>query len=91
MKCNQLNPIDMARAFQRARDDAQGETVTMEHLAPHLAETGSSCGTCPALLALAQKAFEKHGEDVRTALDVARSSMDEADIPRFDTFIPKGA
>ncbi len=60
MKCGALDKLDLAKAYKRAANDAGEAEVTMDHLAPHLAATGSSCGVCPALLPLAKKAFESH-------------------------------
>ena len=60
MKCSQMDKMGLARAFKAARDDVGGNAadVDMDALAPHLKQEGSSCGTCPALLPLAQQAFE---------------------------------
>ncbi len=58
MKCKELNAESLARAYRRALEDAGGKDVEMDVLAPHLKETGSSCGACPALLTLAKKVFE---------------------------------
>ena len=89
MKCGALDKLDLAKAYKKAATDAGGAEVTMDHLAPHLAATGSSCGTCPVLLPLAKKAFEAHCEDLGATTDVVREAVHEV-VPDLGAFIPKG-
>ena len=67
MKCSQMDRMGLAKAFKAARDDVGGDNaaVNMDVLAPYLQEQGSTCGTCPALLPLAKKAFEDLGNKLR--------------------------
>lgn len=77
MKCSQLDTGKMAEAYRRAEDaaaEAGAPEVTMEHLAPHLEGTGSSCGACPALLVVAQKAFFGQDASAQNAQDLNRDA-----------------
>jgi hypothetical protein len=65
MKCSQLKQGDLAQAYRKAARDSDGAEVDMAALSSHLKSTGSSCGACPALLALARKAFEAEGNTSR--------------------------
>jgi hypothetical protein len=89
MKCGALDKLDLAKAYMRAANDAGEADVTMDHLAPHLAATGSSCGACPALLPLAKKAFEGHQGEIETTADVVREAIHEV-VPDLGAYIPKG-
>ena len=89
MKCGALDKLDLADAYKKAANDAGDADVTMSHLAPHLAATGSSCGACSALLPLAKKAFEGHHAELETPADVVREAIHEV-IPDLGAFIPKG-
>lgn len=86
MKCSQLDTLDLAKAYAKAVNDTGGEEVTIDDLAPHLKETGSSCGPCPAMLPLARKAFAKHRDELgfsadATKDDAAQTAYDQSDIP----------
>lgn len=89
MKCGELKQSDLAIAYKNAMDDAAGAEITIETLAPHLKQTGSSCGACPALLTLARKAFQE-AAPMESTLDVVRESIYEV-VPDFRGYIPKDA
>lgn len=75
MKCGQLNSGDLAQAYRNAAQDAGNAAVDMTALAPHLKATGSSCVACPALLALAKKAF-----DAEESYSQSRATMGVPDV-----------
>lgn len=60
MTCADIDKMDLARAFKQALEskDSMMKEVDIETLSPYLEEAGASCGSCPALLELAKKAFE---------------------------------
>lgn len=86
MKCSQLDTLDLAKAYAKAVNDIGGGEVNIDDLAPHLKETGSSCGPCPAMLPLARKAFAKHKDELGFRADAikddaAQTAYDQSDIP----------
>lgn len=98
MKCGELKQLDLAKAYAKALAQTEiGADVNMDALAPHLKETGSSCGACPALLPLAKTAFENNpgvaaelAAREESTMDVVRDAVSEI-VPGFERFFSRDA